>query len=159
MLCSPFICPEIVKRCPLLEVKRTSGLRPVTSAFDPKRTSELPGLAPYQSPRLRRTMLSLERGDEIMTLSRILIGILLLLVTTADAAAADAKRILLIHSFAQEFSPWRGLVATYEPLVCSLVVNCRRTASSDRRASYSHTKCCQHRRRSRSIRTSRSCLA
>ena len=47
------------------------------------------------------------RGDEIMTFNRILVGILLLLVATADAAAADAKRILLIHSFAQEFSPWR----------------------------------------------------
>ena len=42
-----------------------------------------------------------------MTFNRILVGILLLLVATADAAAADAKRILLIHSFAQEFSPWR----------------------------------------------------
>ena len=32
---------------------------------------------------------------------------MLLLVTTGGAAAADPKRILLIHSFAQEFSPWR----------------------------------------------------
>jgi signal transduction histidine kinase len=47
------------------------------------------------------------RGDEIMTFSRFLVGMLLLVVATADAAAADTKRILLIHSFAQEFSPWR----------------------------------------------------
>ena len=44
---------------------------------------------------------------KIMTFSRILAGTMLLLVATGGAAAADPKRILLIHSFAQDFSPWR----------------------------------------------------
>ena len=42
-----------------------------------------------------------------MTFSRILAATMLLLVATGGAAAADPKRILLIHSFAQDFSPWR----------------------------------------------------
>ena len=44
---------------------------------------------------------------KIMAFTRILAGIALLLVATGGAAAADPKRILLIHSFAQDFSPWR----------------------------------------------------
>ena len=56
-------------RCPLLEVKRTSRLRAVMSANDPKRTSagiscctSEAGFSPYQSTRLRRTMPSPELG-------------------------------------------------------------------------------------------------
>ena len=43
----------------------------------------------------------------IMAFTRILSGIVLLLVATGGAAAADPKRILLIYLFAQDFSPWR----------------------------------------------------
>ena len=44
---------------------------------------------------------------KIMTFSRLLAGTMLLLAATGGAAASDPKRILLIHSFAQDFSPWR----------------------------------------------------
>ena len=44
---------------------------------------------------------------KIMIFSRLLAGTMLLLAATGGAAASDPKRILLIHSFAQDFSPWR----------------------------------------------------